>query len=158
MGDKKILTITLEIEVNEKVTRHSRVNDTYGEVVVAAMEAAHAHMPTDSIDQITTHARWEYRHWDPQADHLPQGRSSGHGAEPTALAVGVQARLRRGAVDDQGAGAVGLEGAQLHRAGRRETDAGARRGDGHLDRLGPRGEDDDEQFTGNRHSRVGRAA
>ncbi|GAX55781.1 hypothetical protein [Streptomyces olivochromogenes] len=66
MGVKKILTIKLEIEVNEKVTRHSRVSDTYGEVVIAAMEAARAHMPTDSIEQITTQARWEYRHWDPK--------------------------------------------------------------------------------------------
>ncbi|SPE99979.1 hypothetical protein [Streptomyces sp. MA5143a] len=74
MGVKKILTITLEIEGNEKVTRHSRVNDTYGEVVVAAMEAARTHMPTDSIDQITTHARWEYRHWDPKPITYPKGQ------------------------------------------------------------------------------------
>ncbi|MEU7366646.1 hypothetical protein AB0B92_13790 [Streptomyces hygroscopicus] len=66
MATRKILTIKLEIEVNEKVTRHSRVSDTYGEVVVAAMTAARAHMPKDSIDQTTTRARWEYRHWDPK--------------------------------------------------------------------------------------------
>jgi hypothetical protein len=66
MGVKKILTIKLEIEVNEKVTRYSRLENTYGEVVIAAMEAARAEMPTDSIEQITTHARWEYRHWDPE--------------------------------------------------------------------------------------------
>ncbi|CAL9294295.1 hypothetical protein SUDANB148_02309 [Streptomyces sp. SudanB148_2056] len=37
-----------------------------GEVVIAAMEAARAEMPTDSIEQITTYVRWEYRHWDPE--------------------------------------------------------------------------------------------
>ncbi len=37
-----------------------------GEVVIAAMEAARAEMPTGSIEQITTYVRWEYRHWDPE--------------------------------------------------------------------------------------------
>ncbi|MEV6840555.1 hypothetical protein AB0N17_39780 [Streptomyces sp. NPDC051133] len=66
MGVRKILTIKLEIEVNEKVTRYSRLENTYGEVVIAAMKAARAEMPAGSIEQITTHARWEYRHWDPE--------------------------------------------------------------------------------------------
>jgi hypothetical protein len=70
---RKILTITLEIEVNDRVTRHSRVSDTYGEVVEAAMEAARANMPQDSIEQVTTHARWEYRHWDPEPITYPRG-------------------------------------------------------------------------------------
>ncbi|KAA0941824.1 hypothetical protein [Streptomyces apricus] len=73
MSVKKVLTITLEIEVNEKVTRHSRVNETYHQVVEAALEAARAHMPTDSIEQVTTHARWEYRHWDPDPITYPKG-------------------------------------------------------------------------------------
>jgi hypothetical protein len=75
MGVRKILTIKLEIEVNEKVTRYSRLENTYGEVVIAAMEAARAHMPTDSIEQITTQARWEYRHWDPDPITYPNGES-----------------------------------------------------------------------------------
>ncbi|MDC2953408.1 hypothetical protein PO587_02940 [Streptomyces gilvifuscus] len=66
MGVKKILTIKFEIEVNEKVTRYSRLENTYVKVIMAAKEAAAASMPTDSIDQITAHARWEYRHWDPE--------------------------------------------------------------------------------------------
>ncbi|BAC73205.1 hypothetical protein AQJ43_23850 [Streptomyces avermitilis] len=73
MGVRKILTIKLEIEVNEKVTRYSRLENTYGEVVIAAMEAARAHMPTDSIEQITSHARWEYRHWDPKSITYAKG-------------------------------------------------------------------------------------
>ncbi|MFD6548354.1 hypothetical protein [Streptomyces sp. NPDC058398] len=73
MSVKKILTIKLEIEVNEKVTRSKRLSDTYGEVVMAAMEAARTHMPTDSIEQITTQARWEYRHWDPDPIVYPNG-------------------------------------------------------------------------------------
>lgn len=66
VGTRKILTITMEIEVNEKVTRHSRIRDTYSEVVEAAIEAARIHMPSDSIEQVTCRARWEYRHWDPE--------------------------------------------------------------------------------------------
>lgn len=73
MAIRKILTIKLEIEVNEKVTRHSRIRDTYGEVVAAAIEAARAHMPPDSIEQVTTQARWEYRHWDPEPVIMPKG-------------------------------------------------------------------------------------
>ncbi|MFE7840462.1 hypothetical protein ACFU53_31735 [Streptomyces sp. NPDC057474] len=65
MGVKKILTIKLEIEVNEKVTRYSRLDNTYVKVITAAREAASANMPTGSIEQITAQARWEYRHWDP---------------------------------------------------------------------------------------------
>ena len=64
MGVKKILTIKFEIEVNEKVTRYSRLENTYIQVIMAAKEAATANMPTDSIEQITAHARWEYRHWE----------------------------------------------------------------------------------------------
>ncbi|MGW0854201.1 hypothetical protein [Streptomyces sp. NPDC002690] len=70
---KKILTIKLEIEVNEKVTRYNRLRDTYSEVVRAAIEAARAHLPTDSIEQVTTQARWEYRHWDPESVVHPRG-------------------------------------------------------------------------------------
>ncbi|MER6236563.1 hypothetical protein ABT185_10915 [Streptomyces clavifer] len=73
MATRKILTIKLEIEVNEKVTRHSRIRDTYAEVVAAAIDAARERMPTDSIEQVTTQARWEYRHWDPEPVTLPKG-------------------------------------------------------------------------------------
>ncbi|WP_405459659.1 hypothetical protein OG786_20840 [Streptomyces sp. NBC_00101] len=73
MATRKILTIKLEIEVNEKVTRHSRIRDTYTEVVGAAIAAARAQMPTDSIEQVTTQARWEYRHWDPAPVVHPKG-------------------------------------------------------------------------------------
>lgn len=73
MATRKILTITLEIEVNETRTHHDRIKKTYGEVVEAAMEAARANMPEGSIEQITTHARWEYRHWDPEPITYPKG-------------------------------------------------------------------------------------
>jgi hypothetical protein len=74
VGFKKILTVKLEIEVNNKVTRESRLRDTYEDVVTAAMEAARANMPKDSIKQITTHARWEYRQWDPTPTIYPEGK------------------------------------------------------------------------------------
>ncbi|MEU0016571.1 hypothetical protein ABZ173_02765 [Streptomyces rochei] len=74
MGFKKILTVKLEIEVNNKVTREGRLRDTYEDVVTAAMEAARTNMPQDSIKQITTHARWEYRQWDPTPTIYPEGK------------------------------------------------------------------------------------
>ncbi|MFF4467940.1 hypothetical protein ACFYZ3_00125 [Streptomyces sp. NPDC001599] len=70
---KKILTIKLEIEVNEQVTRFPRLDDTYTEVVRVAAEAAREYMPEDSIEQITTYATWEYRHWDPDPIVYPRG-------------------------------------------------------------------------------------
>ncbi|WP_371538337.1 hypothetical protein OG210_21760 [Streptomyces sp. NBC_00466] len=77
MATKKILTITLEIEVNETVTRYPRLEVTYSEVVRGAVEAARGYMPKDSIRQITTHARWEYRHWDPDPITYPKGELPG---------------------------------------------------------------------------------
>lgn len=70
---RKILTVTLEIEVNGKTTRGTRLSNTYQEIVDAALTAAREHMPQDSIEQVTSHARWEYRHWDPQPLTYPKG-------------------------------------------------------------------------------------
>ncbi|NYV74554.1 hypothetical protein [Streptomyces sp. UH6] len=56
---KKILTVTLEIEVNDRVTREPRLRGTYAEIVRSATEAAREHMPENSIERITTKATWE---------------------------------------------------------------------------------------------------
>ncbi|WP_448319215.1 hypothetical protein [Streptomyces sp. CO7] len=71
--NRKILTIQLEIEVNERVTRSSRLEETYAEVIRSAAAAAQECMPEDSIEQITTKAKWEYRHWDPDPITFPGG-------------------------------------------------------------------------------------
>ncbi|MGW1411035.1 hypothetical protein [Streptomyces sp. NPDC002403] len=73
MATKKILMIKLEIEVNDTVTRSARLEDTYTEIVRAAADAARQNMPKGSIEQITTHATWEYRHWDPEPVSHPKG-------------------------------------------------------------------------------------
>ncbi|MFD4005124.1 hypothetical protein [Streptomyces rubiginosohelvolus] len=40
--------------------------------MAAAIEAARVHMPTDSIEQVTTQTRWEHRHWDPGPVVMPK--------------------------------------------------------------------------------------
>lgn len=54
------------------MTRYDRIPATYSDVLEAAREAARVSMPSDSIKTITSHARWEYRHWDPDPTRHPE--------------------------------------------------------------------------------------
>ncbi|MET8511951.1 hypothetical protein [Streptomyces sp. NPDC005077] len=70
---KKVLTVTLEIEVNGKRTRGTRVGDAYNQIVGGAVEAAKKALPEGSIVQITAQPNWEYRHWHPDPQVFPEG-------------------------------------------------------------------------------------
>ncbi|WP_055587743.1 hypothetical protein [Peterkaempfera griseoplana] len=71
---KKVLTITLEIEVGEVRTRGKKVGAAYEEIVRGALEAARRALPPGSINRATSRAKWEFRHWNPDERVFPKGQ------------------------------------------------------------------------------------
>ena len=61
MAVKKILTITLEVEVLERKTHFPRIKAAHESAVNAAVEAVRAELLDGSVGDVSSRMTWDYR-------------------------------------------------------------------------------------------------
>ncbi|MDT0460845.1 hypothetical protein RM550_34870 [Streptomyces sp. DSM 41527] len=61
MATQKIMTVTLEFEMGDRVIRGQRITAAYEAAVSAAVEAAKAELSKGSVSTVRSRMTWDYR-------------------------------------------------------------------------------------------------